>query len=155
MLYAVYLRNQIKVACASNQMLSPVDSCLHLCGAISKVKVKGDNQLYNGTSLHQQSKHSASAGFSCLPSTSDWRSNIPSPRKPYSRFDWMQIEDNAEPLAKEFSEEQLQPAAEYIAKNFEREARRLAKEVGPLAVGLPKAIRRAVQLNKVCLSTAL
>lgn len=52
-------------------------------------------------------------------------------------------------MAKEFNEQQLQPAAEYIAKNFEREARRLAKEVGPLAVGLPKAMRRAVQLNKV------
>ena len=64
---------------------------------------------------------------------------------------WMQIEDNAEPMAKEFNEQQLQPAAEYIAKNFEREARRLAREVGPLAVGLPKAMRRAVQLNKVCL----
>ena len=64
----------------------------------------------------------------------------------------MQIQDNAEPLAKEFNEQQLQPAAEYIAKNFEREARRLAKEVGPLAVGLPKAMRRAVQLNKVRLS---
>ena len=63
----------------------------------------------------------------------------------------MQIQDNAEPMAKEFHEQQLQPAAEYIAKNFEREARRLAKEVGPLAVGLPKAMRRAVQLNKVCL----
>ena len=58
--------------------------------------------------------------------------------------------DNAEPLAKEFNEEQLQPAAEYIAKNFEKEARRLAKEVGPLAEGLPKAMRRAVELNKVC-----
>ena len=57
--------------------------------------------------------------------------------------------DNAEPLAKEFNEEQLQPAAEYIAKNFEKEARRLAKEVGPLAEGLPKAMRRAVELNKV------
>lgn len=68
---------------------------------------------------------------------------------------WLQIEDNAEPMAKEFNEQQLQPAAEYIAKNFEREARRLAKEVGPLAVGLPKAIRRAVQLNKVCLPDAL
>lgn len=65
----------------------------------------------------------------------------------------MQIEDNAEPMAKEFNEQQLQPAAEYIAKNFEREARRLAKEVGPLAVGLPKAMRRAVQLNKVCLTS--
>ena len=64
----------------------------------------------------------------------------------------MQIQDNAEPMAKEFNEQQLQPAAEYIAKNFEREARRLAKEVGPLAVGLPKAMRRAVQLNKVRLS---
>ena len=61
----------------------------------------------------------------------------------------MQVADNAEPLAKEFNEEQLQPAAEYIAKNFEKEARRLAKEVGPLAEGLPKAMRRAVELNKV------
>ncbi len=57
--------------------------------------------------------------------------------------------DNAEPMAKEFNEQQLQPAAEYIAKNFEKEARRLAKEVGPLAEGLPRAIRRAVELNKV------
>lgn len=62
----------------------------------------------------------------------------------------MQVADNAEPMAQEFNEQQLQPAAEYIAKNFEKEARRLAKEVGPLAVGLPKAIRRAVHLNKVC-----
>ena len=61
----------------------------------------------------------------------------------------VQVADNAEPLAKEFNEEQLQPAAEYIAKNFEKEARRLAKEVGPLAEGLPKAMRRAVELNKV------
>lgn len=61
----------------------------------------------------------------------------------------MQVADNAEPAAREFNEQQLQPAAEYIAKNFEKEARRLAKEVGPLAEGLPKAIRRAVQLNKV------
>ena len=67
----------------------------------------------------------------------------------YSRFACPQVADNAEPMAKEFNEQQLQPAAEYIAKNFEREARRLAKEVGPLAVGLPKAMRRAVQLNKV------
>ena len=69
----------------------------------------------------------------------------------HSRYAWLQVADNAEPMAKEFNEQQLQPAAEYIAKNFEREARRLAKEVGPLAVGLPKAMRRAVQLNKVCL----
>lgn len=62
---------------------------------------------------------------------------------------WLQVADNAEPTAKEFNEQQLQPAAEYIAKNFEREARRLAQEVGPLAVGLPKAMRRAVELNKV------
>jgi len=61
----------------------------------------------------------------------------------------LQVADNAEPMAKEFNEQQLQPAAEYIAKNFEKEARRLAKEVGPLAEGLPKAMRRAVELNKV------
>ncbi len=62
---------------------------------------------------------------------------------------YLQVADNAEPMAKEFNEQQLQPAAEYIAKNFEKEARRLAKEVGPLAEGLPRAIRRAVELNKV------
>lgn len=61
----------------------------------------------------------------------------------------LQVADNAEPMAKEFNEQQLQPAAEYIAKNFEKEARRLAKEVGPLAEGLPRAMRRAVELNKV------
>jgi len=67
----------------------------------------------------------------------------------------LQVADNAEPMAKEFNEQQLQPAAEYIAKNFEREARRLAKEVGPLAEGLPKAMRRAVELNKASRCPAL
>ena len=62
----------------------------------------------------------------------------------------MQVADEAVPKAQEFNQEQLQPAAEYIAKNFEKEAKRLADEVGPLAEGLPKAMRRAVQLNKVC-----
>ena len=61
----------------------------------------------------------------------------------------MQIADEAVPQAQKFNEEQLQPAAEYIAKNFEKEAKRLADEVGPLAEGLPKAMRRAVELNKV------
>lgn len=67
----------------------------------------------------------------------------------------LQVADNAEPMAKEFNEQQLQPAAEYIAKNFEKEARRLAQEVGPLAEGLPRAIRRAVELNKVTLECLL
>ena len=67
----------------------------------------------------------------------------------------VQVADNAEPMAKQFNEEQLQPAAEYIAKNFEREAKRLAQEVGPLAEGLPKAMRRAVELNKVCCARLL
>ena len=61
----------------------------------------------------------------------------------------MQVADEAVPQAQKFNEEQLQPAAEYIAKNFEKEAKRLADEVGPLAEGLPKAMRRAVELNKV------
>lgn len=59
------------------------------------------------------------------------------------------------PRAQEFNQEQLQPAAEYIAKNFEKEAKRLADEVGPLAEGLPKAMRRAVELNKVSTQTWL
>ncbi len=61
----------------------------------------------------------------------------------------MQVATEAEPMAERLVEEKLKPAAEELADQFEAQAVRLAEAVGPVAEGLPRAIRRAVHNNKV------
>lgn len=59
-----------------------------------------------------------------------------------------------EPLAEELNREHLQPLAAETAQAFEEQAKALAEAVGQLAEGLPKAIRRAVKINKVWVGLA-
>ena len=60
-----------------------------------------------------------------------------------------ELATRVEPLAEELNREHLQPLAAETAQAFEEQAKALAEAVGQLAEGLPKAIRRAVKINKV------
>ena len=60
-----------------------------------------------------------------------------------------EVATRVEPLAEELNREHLQPLAAETAQAFEEQAKALAEAVGQLAEGLPKAIRRAVKINKV------